>query len=383
MLKKMLSIFLLGYRIVAVEDYYLTSAIRILFKLGIPFKICGGKIYLSKSVYKNAVLALDSEKIKNISPYLGFRGFFARLCQKKGLVTAFCVLSVLMFLSSNTIFDIRVSGLENISDEAVLSELSDNGFWIGRSWFFLDTGRVENDILANSNDIAWININRRGSVAYVEIREKEVREEVSCSYANIVAKYDCVIEEITVLSGYPMVRVGDTVKKGDVLISGVPDAESGDFVVAKGRVIGRVNERIYTYEDKVSIETTEKNGGFAGFSVKFFKKNINIFKIYGNSTDEYVIIENEYEYKLFGKRIPVSFITFYKTDLLRTKKLLTDEELIFAVREKTSESILSLTEGADLLSLRSDGRFTDDGYVLYTDVVFLTDVCAVVPFEVK
>ena len=79
----------------------------------------------------------------------------------------------------------------------------------------------------------------------------------------------------------------------------------------------------------------------------------------------------------------MSFITFYKTDLLRTKKLLTDEELIFAVREKTSESILSLTEGADLLSLRSDGRFTDDGYVLYTDVVFLTDVCAVVPFEVK
>ena len=79
----------------------------------------------------------------------------------------------------------------------------------------------------------------------------------------------------------------------------------------------------------------------------------------------------------------MSLITHSKTDYIKTKISMTDEELIFTVREKTAEEILSLTEGADLLSLKSDGRFTDNGYVLYTDVVFLTDVSDVVPFEVK
>ena len=383
MLKRFVSDFLLGYRIITVEEDYLIEVIRILFKFGIPFKIKEGKIYLCRAAYKRAILVLDKEKIKHRSSSLGIRGFFARLLKKKGVVAALFVLCALTFLASNTVLDIRITGLENISDEAVLGELSDNGFWAGKSWFFLDTGRVENDILLSSDVIGWININRRGGVAYVEIREKKEREEPKYTYASIVSKYDCVIEEITVLSGYAMVNVGDTVKKGDVLISGVPGGEGGDFVAAQGRVIGRVNDRIYAYEDRVNLKTEEKYGGFAGFSLKIFEKQINIFKIYGNSTNEYVIIDNEYEYTLFGKRIPLSFICFHKTDYLKSENTLTDEELIFAVREKTSERILSLTEGADLLSLRSDGRFTDNGYILYTDVVFLSDVCDVVPFDVK
>lgn len=374
---------LLGYRIITVEDDYLCEAIRILFKLGIPFYVKKEMLFLPRAVYKDAASKLDGSMIKKSSSYLGIRGFFERLLAKGGVVAALFVLSALTFFASNTIFDIRVAGCENIGCDSVLSELSDNGLSIGDSWIFIDTEGVENDLLSHSENIAWININRRGSVAYVEIREKEKTDEPSNGTSNIVAKYDCVIEEITVLSGYARVKAGDTVKKGDVLISGVPGDDGGEFVAAEGRVLGRVNERIYVYEDRVLIKRTEKHGGFAGFYVKIFKKQINIFKIYGNSTDEYAIIENEYEHKLFGKRIPISLISLHKTDRYSEKISLTDEELIFAVREKTAEEILSLTAGSDILSLRSDGRFTDNGYILYTDVVFLSEVGISIPFDVK
>ena len=383
MLKKVVLEFLLGYRIISPDEDYLTEAIRILFKAGIPFRVRAGKIHLSYSVFKRAWGILDIQRIKSLSVFLGVRGFFSRLILKKGVVIGLFSVFLLTLLSSNTVFDIRVSGVENISEDTVLSALSDNGLSIGASWLLLDTERVESDVLARTDNIAWININRRGSVAYVEVREKEVKEEPKYTYSSIVAKYDCVIEDITVLSGYAMVSVGDTVKRGDVLISGVPNEEGGDFVCAEGRVKGRVNDRIFVAEDRITIKTTEKEAGAIGFSIKIFKKQINIFKIYGNSTDEYDIIENEYEYKLLGKRIPLSLITHSKTDYIKTKVSMTDEELIFTVREKTAEEILSLTEGSDLLSLKSDGRFTDNGYILYTDVVFLTDVCEVVPFEVK
>ena len=88
MLKGFFSDFLLWYRIITVEDDYLIDAIRILFKLGFPFKIKENKIYLCRAAYKRAILALDNDKIKHQSPALGIRGFFVRLFNKKGVALA-------------------------------------------------------------------------------------------------------------------------------------------------------------------------------------------------------------------------------------------------------------------------------------------------------
>lgn len=75
-------------------------------------------------------------------------------------------------------------------------------------------------MLADRPDLAWIGISFHGVTAEIHIVEKTepAAEEVPCGH--IVAKKDGVITSIFVLRGQKEVNVGDTVHKGDILISG-------------------------------------------------------------------------------------------------------------------------------------------------------------------
>jgi hypothetical protein len=87
--------------------------------------------------------------------------------------------------------------------------LSHCGLEVGCRWNSLDRSEVEADVLSEYPSIAWININRRGTVAYVEIIERKKGEiqnsEQKRGYANLVASESCVIEEITVTRGVAQV----------------------------------------------------------------------------------------------------------------------------------------------------------------------------------
>ena len=383
MFKGFFNKFLLSYRIIFPKDDYLSEVVRALHKAGISFRVRRNAIYLSGESYKRVIGSLDEGRMEASSDFLGIFGFIKGLLRRKGVAFGLVIIFILSFFSCNTVFDIRIDGLESITEEKILSELAQNGFSVGSSWLGADIKKTESALLAASDDIGWISINRRGSVAYVEIREKSIDDIPSYKYSNIVAGYDCIIEDITVTHGYARVDVGDTVKKGDVLISGIPENEGEPFCAAEGVIIGRVNDTVYAYEDRILEEKCEKYDGIVGFSVKIFKKTINIFKIYGNSTDKYDIIENKYNYKLYGKRIPISFSTYTKTDFEIVKTEKTDEELIRSVSKRTAELVLSVTETADLVSLKSHGRLTTEGYLLCTEVVFLKDVSVTVPFDLE
>ena len=126
--------------------------------------------------------------------------------------------------------------------------------------------------MAKSTAVAWLNINRRGTVAYVTVLEKEVHgQEVKEGYSNVVAACDAVIEEISVVRGVACVKVGDSVKKGDLLISGVlPEEQGGGFCYAEGEIFGRVSESISVSVDEYKIKKTEKNSEIAHLDIKIF-----------------------------------------------------------------------------------------------------------------
>ena len=166
--------------------------------------------------------------------------------------------------------------------------------------------------MASTDGLSWININRRGSVAYIKVMEKENNEnlptEEDMKYCNIVAEKDCVSEEITVTRGRALVKVGDAVKKGEISVLGIgPDETGGKFCAAEATVIGRVNESVKAYIDRKNEIKSYDEGKLCAFSINLFKNSINIFKKYGNLTKECAIIEDEIEYTLpGGKNLPFS-----------------------------------------------------------------------------
>ncbi|MGQ9512130.1 sporulation protein YqfD, partial [Thermodesulfitimonas sp.] len=108
---------------------------------------------------------------------------------------------------------------------------------------------VEQHLKEQFPAIAWVGVKVRGGKAMVRIAEKRLPAPVPSNPAHIVARKAGLIKELLVLEGQPLVKEGDTVLPGQVLISGevVPgDGESGivpgrpRYTRAKGIVRARV-----------------------------------------------------------------------------------------------------------------------------------------------
>ncbi len=328
--------------------------------------------------------AIINEFGAHVSESMGLFGIIKRQKRRYGLLSAMILILLACPLSSDTVWDIRVSGNENIKAETVLDELDALSFSVGNRWSKSDINDIESKILLTSNNISWININRRGSVAYVEIIEKKVYEtEENIEYSNIVATQDCIIEQINVKSGYAAVKVGDTVKKGEILIVGI-QGEGGDFCRAEGTVKGRKWEEISVSVDREEDEKVYEAPVISGFAVKIFKFQINILKNYGNSTGKYDIISSIKTCKLInGVALPITFISEFEKPYTVACKNLTDEELVSRARSDMALRISELSKSAELVKINTVGSFVSSGYQMISSVTLITDVADEVPFSVN
>lgn len=379
-----LSLLIFGYRYITVNENDATAILSTLLRRGCFVKmINASRLLISERDHTKIEEFLNGKFEYTVSEPRGLYGFMLKNRRRYGVMLGLVAVGVLAFFSYNTVFDVRVSGNVGMSEEEVIEELAAVGFEVGDSWLTENRTASEILLLESSEKIGWININRQGSVAYVEIVEKKLPEEIpSYKYCNIVAGADCVIEEISVKKGYAAVKVGDVVKRGEVLISGIPDDSVGEFCAAEGVVVGRVNESFEVYFEREQVLKIDKNENLYGFAVKIFNFSINIFKIYGNSVSECDIIERKAQCSLFGKRLPVKLLYSYEKEYDTVMKEFSESELARLARDEISRKILSTVGGGELLKIKTNGNFDAAGYGVSTEIIYLANVATAVPFEV-
>jgi similar to stage IV sporulation protein len=102
-------------------------------------------------------------------------------------------------------------------------------------------------MLLKLDELAWITVNVRGSSATVEVRERipkppVIDEGMPC---NIIARKAGVVERMDTLAGKPAAQQGQTVDKGQLLVSGIVDVRrdggytGARFIRADARVTAR------------------------------------------------------------------------------------------------------------------------------------------------
>lgn len=303
------------------------------------------------------------------------------------LISAAIFSLIFAFFLSSLVWRIEVDGCENTSEAEVISALEDSGLAIGTMWRKIDYGDIENSVLNKSLDIAWININRVGTVAYVSIIEAEApkSDTETYKYSNIVASEDCIIESISVTMGTPMVKVGDAVTKGDLLILGMQSTDkSSTPCKAAGSVIGRVNSSVSVTVSRKQTGKVEESRALSSLNIKIFNFSVNIFKKYRNFNKECAIIEENGQISLFdGKALPIFIEKQYSVKYKRVSYDLCDDDLVSLAGELMRQRIEGILADVRLKSIKTNGSFTDEGYVMTTDMVYLCDVCEDVEFIVS
>ncbi len=214
--------------------------------------------------------------------------------KRPGIFIGLALALGIIFLSGSMVWDIRISGNSTLDTATVKRELAAAGFDLGSS-VKTDVDRVSNSLLAKSDKISWLSINMSGTVAYVQIREEAHFAQKDNSPCNLVASKDGTVERIESSCGTVCVEVGQSVKKGEILVSGVRGGKLGNYtlVQASGEIFA-ITSREFSVEVPIKYETQVpirvENGQK---HIKFFSKNIFFSKNSRKNTSKCVKIYME------------------------------------------------------------------------------------------
>jgi similar to stage IV sporulation protein len=200
----------------------------------------------------------------------------------------------------------------------------------------------------------------------VEVRERLSETEIvdKQTPSNLIAAYDGQIEALQVTGGVCTVKIGDTVKKGTLLVSGVIDSRAFGYrlVRARGEVFARTT---LTFQTEIPYENTEKvytGRFFTKKSIKFFSKTIKLFgkdSISPTSCDK---IETERRIYLFDTiKLPVFIRETRYAEYETVTKTLTESQALkkaYAEIRAMSEEILQDAEilGRHTYISENDGK---------------------------
>ena len=209
--------------------------------------------------------------------------------RRAGIVVGLGLGLVLLIAAQFFVWDVRVTGTETLTERDVEETLASCGFGVGTSLTGFRADRLENRALIADDRLAWISINMQGTVAHVQIRESKRPDEASSDHpANVVAVRGGTVEWVELEHGNVLVKAGDVVGTGELLVSGLYDSLTHGYMVtrAEAKVYARTAREFtveipLTYEQKVYESSPDgficdKSINFFGNSVKFSKNSGNV-----------------------------------------------------------------------------------------------------------
>ncbi len=307
-----------------------------------------------------------------------------------GLVLGLC----LLFISQQVVWDIRVSGTETLTSRDVKETLAACGFTVGSSLRGFAADRVENRALMYDRRLSWISINRRGTVAYVQVREATYPpDHTEDQPANLVASRAGVIERVELLQGNLLVAAGQTVSEGQLLISGLYDSDRVGFrwTHAQGHVYART-VREFHIEIPLAYQQSRLPAEAEAISKEktlfFFGKEIKFSKTSGNEGGICDTIKSEKNLSLLpGVGFPVSVrTTWYIPVGDSVSRMVTVTRTPAEAQElaylELARQIAAIPGGAELLRKTVIPSLTDTAFCLDVTVVCVEDIAREAVFSV-
>ena len=313
--------YLAGYVDITVEGYYIEKFINICTNKNISLWnlkrensiILHASIQVSdfkslKKICKDTKCKIKIEKKK------GFPFVIKKYKKRKFFIGLLIAIILIIIGLSNFVWNIQIEGNVNISNQDILNLAEAEGLAIGKYKRDINTKDVINKIRLERNDIAWVGIEIKGTNAIIKIVEADEKPEIvnEEDYCNIVADKDAIIRKVSAQNGTPLVKEGDVVKKGDIIIEGIFRGKyTGDrYAHAQGEVEAEV---WYTSTQRVELQEAKKHETGeqeTKYSVKLNNFQINLHKSVPNF-EKYDTIETDKKLKLFSNfYLPIELVEY-------------------------------------------------------------------------
>lgn len=298
----------------------------------------------------------------------------------------FCGMLLFVFLLqffSSRVWIVRVVGNEQVTDEAIREVLRPLGIYEGTVPAAIDLPRLQLTALERLPDIVWLTVNFEGSTATVEVRERQESQPIAPDEpANVVATRDGVIVRMDAVSGQAVVKVGDAVTEGTLLISGVMDSKVGPLLKHAGGVVTARTTRTLTvsvpFEERIPSPTPRTISRpclyLFGWRVPLYA-SVDIEGAYTPKTEEYPLCAG-------GKALPVGIevtrLIFDETVVYRRS----ETEALAEARERLKQSVEELGAAVTIEAENVTEQKIDDGWTVTGTYTCLESIGRSEPIEI-
>jgi similar to stage IV sporulation protein len=322
--------YLIGYYKLRIKGWNLEKLINIAVSRGVNIwdvQRDRDGLVLNTSTYSYIQLKEISKTIDcllEIEGKYGLPFFLARLRRRKILLVGPILFIIIIYILSSFIWSIEVNGVETIPTAEVLTAAKEAGLKVGVWKSDLELRQIERSLMTKLDKTAWVGIEIKGTKAFIKIVEKVVIPPEDPRPSHIIADKDGIITEVIVLEGKQLVKKGQTVKKGDILISGLMEdhitetSEEENYLIPRQRMVkakGIIKARVWyeAYAESPLIKYTEQRTG-------------KELKITGLKIGDKLIItqhKKEVPFRYFQKEEYVKRITFWRNLNLPVEAIIT------------------------------------------------------------
>lgn len=311
-----------GYYVVTVEgigiERFLNHLIRNNLHVFNVKRIDSNKIEFSIEIQ-------DMKELKNIyrggnynikiKQKTGIPFFIKRIYKQKGMWIFAFISLFLLIMTSQFVTDIYIQVPEGIKKEEIRKELYKSGLKPGVYKKNIDRKYIRDQVMLEFDDVAYVSINVKGTNIFVTVTKKaeSLKSNEDSNYCNVIAQKNGIIEKVIPRSGRSLVKPGEIVQKGDVLLNGantksVPEVWASTFYEVK---------KSASYEN---IEKEKTGKSKKVFTINFYDKSYTIrrkidYKNYTINNKEYKLSIGNYTFPI---NIKVS--TFNETKDIKVKK---------------------------------------------------------------
>ncbi len=383
---KIILSYLLGYLKISVEGYYIERFINICKNKNITiWNLKRNKeirIFLNVRINEFKELRKIAKKTRckiKIENKKGFPFLLHKYKKRKMFLVCLIIVLCLVGFSSNFVWNVDIREENNQELENIAQDIENAGLTIGNLKSKIDTKEIINKIRLQRNDIAWMGIELKGTNAIVKIVKSNEKPEIidENEYCSIISDKAGVITKINTQTGTANVKVGDTVKKGDVLINGWMEGKFTGirYVHSKGEIEAKVwytkNKKIL-YNSTGTQETGKKENKYSikfnNFKINFYK-TLSKFKIYDT-------IETENKLRIFSDfYLPISIIKTTNNELEEVHKNYSIEEAKKVGIEELQKQLDEEIENKDKIVNKNINAYEkEDGVDIYVTYEVLENI---------
>jgi similar to stage IV sporulation protein len=302
-----------GYVVVIVEGFFLEKFTNLCANNNISFwnlsRIGNSKMRIETNIKDFKKMRKQAKKCGcriSLSEKRGLPFLLFRYRKRKWFAAGVAFFFIIVWVLSSIVWTIDIQGNKLIDTSLIISDLEKVGLKKGTFKRNINKVDLAYKMMLKRDDISFIGIDIEGTKAKVKIVEKVKVPDVipKDEPCDIVADKTGIISRMEVLAGEKLVKIGDTVSKGQLLILGKVEMKNFPEKTEEVHSMAKIMARVW-YEESERLTVFEELGLD---KCQLFAYRIAYDKINRKVPDEIEIVDEKTTYTYGDGYVEVNII---------------------------------------------------------------------------